>query len=307
MKIILCGKNSAAVECLKFLVQSGDEVWTIGTAGDRGLDDWQPSLKTAAARLGVRFDQPSNINDPDFVKRLAGYGPSVLVSIQYDQILRQPLFDSIGCPCVNLHFALLPRHRGLATIAWAILSGDRETGVTMHHMTEAIDAGDVIAQRAVPIGPAETARQVYEKVSVATVELFHAYYPLSRGRLAKCTVQDHAAAVYHRDGAFDFTHTRVDWNRPAPQLHRWIRALIFPPFQYPDIAVNGSTLSVTAVDGPVAAGQPARPGIVVSVSRRALDVAAQGGVIRLIGLMDDQRPGTGFADLVQELRPGDRV
>ena len=121
MRWILCGKNDAGTEALEFLVRKGDEVWAIGNRGDRGEDGWQRSFRAAAERLGVPFARPRKINAPSFVKRLAAYRADALLSIQYDQILRDPLFDAIGCPCLNLHFALLPRHRGVAPIAWAVL------------------------------------------------------------------------------------------------------------------------------------------------------------------------------------------
>jgi methionyl-tRNA formyltransferase len=110
MRLILCGKNNAAIECLDFLIERGDEVWAVGVAGDDGKDGWQRSLRAAAERKGVRFEQPRRINDPAFVQRLAEFRADALVSIQYDQILRDVLFDHVGCPCLNLHFALLPRH-----------------------------------------------------------------------------------------------------------------------------------------------------------------------------------------------------
>ena len=106
-----------------------------------------------------------------------------MVSIQYDQILRASLFDAVPFPCLNLHFSLLPRHRGVNPIAWAILSGDSEAGVSLHHMVPDIDAGHVIDQRRVPIDPGGTARELYDALAAACFELFRDSLPFSRALL----------------------------------------------------------------------------------------------------------------------------
>jgi methionyl-tRNA formyltransferase len=306
MKWILCGKNDAAVECLEFLVGRGDEVWALGNAGDDGTDGWQRSLRSAAGRLGGRFDQPPRINDPDVVDRLRAFGAHALVSIQYEQILRRNLFQSIGCPCLNLHFALLPRHRGMAPIAWAVLAGDSEAGVTLHHMVEDIDAGDVIARRAVAIEPEDTARDVYEKVSRATVALFRESYPFPTELLASRLPQDPAEASYHRAGELDFSKRQIDWNRPAAELHRWVRAMIFPPFQYPEATVNGRRLAVARVGGSLGEAAVAAPGVVVARSAGGIDVATADRRIRILAMVDPGDPGASAATVMARIGVGDQ-
>ena len=267
MRWILCGKNTAAVRALTFLAERGDEVWAVGTAGDDGCDRWQASFRGAAERLGSRFDQPPRINDPLFVGRLAEFAADGLISIQYDQILGAPLFSAIGCPCLNLHFSLLPRHRGVSPVAWAILSGDSEAGVTLHHMVPAIDAGHGIDQRRVPIDPGGTARELYDALSEACFDLFRGSYPFPGALLERRVEQDLALASYHRAGDFDFGRRRVDWSRPADELHAWLRAMIFPPFPQPgcivardddgvEVATAGGTIRIIALGQ---AGDPARP------------------------------------------------
>lgn len=304
MRVILCGKNNAAIECLEFLLERGDEVWVVGVAGDDGNDGWQRSLRSAAQRKGVRFEQPRRINDPGFVRRLTEFRADVLVSIQYDQILRDILFDSIGCPCLNLHFALLPRHRGVAPIAWAIVEGDDAAGVTLHHMVEDIDAGDVVAQRAVPIEADDTARQMYDKVSDATVALFRESHPFRKEFLTTRIAQDTSRACYHRNGDFDFSVRRIDWQRPAPELHRWIRAMIFPPMQYPEIEVPGLRMFVAKIDGAIGVHRGTSPGTVVSSSAEGVDVAVPGGLIRIRELVDPERPGVGTSSLAESIPVG---
>lgn len=290
MKWILCGKNDAAVQALEHLVAQGDEVWAIATHSDDGEDSWQPSYAGAAKRHGVPLDQPKRINDPAFVERLASYGADALVSIQYDQILKGPLFDSIGCACLNLHFALLPRHRGVAPMAWAILEGDAEAGVTLHHMVVDIDAGDVLAQRAVPIGPETTARDLYDAVCGAAAGLFRDSYPFPAELLASRLPQDASRACYHRQGDLDFSKSVVDWDRPAAELHLWLRAMIFPPFQFPQTSCAGETLSIQRIAGSLEAKVGEIPGTVLESGAQGCLVAARDGAIRITQLARESGP-----------------
>jgi methionyl-tRNA formyltransferase len=306
MRWILCGKNDAAVDCLHYLLERGDEVWVVGVAGDDGSDGWQRSLRGAAARAGLRLDQPARINDPAFVRRLSDYRANALLSIQYDQILRGPLFQSIGCPCLNLHFALLPRHRGVAPIAWAVLQGDREAGVTLHHMIEDIDAGDVIAQRSVAIEAEDTARDVYDKVSRATVALFTECYPFSAGLLSTRLSQDARGASYHRKGDFDFSRRRIEWNQPAAELHRWMRAMIFPPMQWPETTAGSRRLAVTRVAGALNRTVGGPPGTVLAKDAAGVEVAAADAGIRIRAMADPADPSVPSHRVLERVAVGDR-
>ena len=307
LRWILCGKNDAAVECLDLLCGRGDDVWAIASAGDDGRDGWQQSLRAAAEQRRIPLEQPRSINDPDFVERLGAFGARALVSIQYDQILQGPLLRTVGCPCFNLHFSLLPRHRGVAPIAWAILEGDAEAGVTVHQMIEDIDAGDVIAQRAVPIGPDTTARQLYDRVSAVVVALFEECYPFDGELLRRPLPQDPELACYHRRGDFDFSRRRIDWARPAVEVHRWIRAMIFPPMQYPETLAADRVLAVTELAGELGNEVNAEPGTVIGSSDTYLDVATANRSLRIRGLTDSREPGRSMGELLQAIRVGDRL
>jgi len=281
VRVLLAGKNDTAVEALEFLRERGDDVLVVGIAGDAGKDGWQRSLAAAARELEVPLVQPARINAPETIANLRAFEPELLVSIQYDQIFKDPFFRGIGCPCLNLHFSLLPRNRGVAPIAWAIVEGDRETGATLHHMLVDIDAGDVVAQRPVTISATDTGRALYDKVSRAATELFCEAHPFGPELLARRIPQDARVATYHRNGDFDFSRRQVDWTMEAAQLQRWLRALIFPPFQFPFFTLGGREFAITAVAGEVRASQAA-PGTVLAAGPSALDVAARGGSVRIL-------------------------
>jgi methionyl-tRNA formyltransferase len=304
---ILCGKNDAAVRALEWLCSRGDEVFVVGVHGDLGRDGWQPSLRAAAERLGVRFEQPRRINEPAFAERLAAFGARALVSIQYDQILRGELLRGVGCPCLNLHFSLLPRHRGAAPIAWAILSGDHQAGATLHEMVERIDAGDALAQHAVPIGPETTARELYERVSAAASELFETCYPFKDALLSARRPQPESSATYRRSGELDFSDLRADFTRPAAELQRWLRAMIFPPFQLPETCLGARRLAIRRVGGALGDARGAAPGRVLASDEGGLEVAAAGGSLRLLELADPERPEVSAAALRRAVVVGARL
>ncbi len=306
MKWILCGKNDVAIQALQLLVGNGDEVWAVGIAGDVGRDGWQGSFRAAAERAGVRFDQPRRINDPAFGKRLEAYGATALFSIQYDQILHGALLRAIGCPALNLHFSLLPRHRGVAPIAWAILSGDAEAGVTLHHMVEEIDAGDMIVQRSVPIHPHDTARDLYDRVAAAAAALFEASYPFPESLLRTCRKQSQEESSYHPSGALDFSRRTVTWNRPGADLHRWLRTIMFPPLQLPETHLAGSCYRIERVAGALGGPTSAPPGSVVSRSSEGIEVAAADRLVRITRLADAAHPELAPEHVLRSIAVGQR-
>jgi methionyl-tRNA formyltransferase len=232
----------------------------------------------------VQSVAPRRINDAAVVAELAGFGARALISMQYEQILRANLFADIRCPCLNLHFALLPRHRGVAPISWALIEGDALAGVTLHHMVVGIDAGDVIAQRSVPIGAETTARELYFAISDAAVALFRESYPFPDELLARSLAQDDAKACYHKQGDLDFEQREIAWKRPADELHRWIRSLIFPPLQLPETRLAGRIVQVGRIVGPTTPASGAAPGQVVALEAGVARVAAGGGCIGIADL-----------------------
>ena len=186
-------------------------------------------------------------------------------------------------------------------MAWAILDGDSQAGVTLHHMVVDIDAGDVLAQRAVPIDGETTARDLYDRVSEAAARLFRDSYPFPPELLGARLAQDQSLASYHRQGDLDFSLDRIDWNRPAAELQLWLRAMIFPPFQYPRTEWDGRELRLRRIAAGVGSASDADPGTVVAVGSGEVEVAAQGGTIRVREFAELE--GAGSTELVV----GDRL
>jgi methionyl-tRNA formyltransferase len=187
-------------------------------------------MREAAAAAGVPVLAPERVNDPDAVAALAALAPDLFVVCDYGQILSAPLLAVPRLGGINLHGSLLPRHRGAAPIQWAILEGDAVTGVSVIHMTPALDAGSVIAARPLPIGPHDTAADLEPRLAAigaeAVVEAIDRLAaavaagtkPEEIGVPQDATRATRAPRLAKQDGV-------IDWSQPAARIERQRRAL----------------------------------------------------------------------------------
>ena len=295
---MVVGKNRAAVAALDGIRAAGDEIaCVVIDPGDTGEDGWQPSLRRAAASSGERIETPSNLNDPAFVETIRSLAPDLLVSVQAAQIMRRTLLETPRFGAVNLHFGPLPRYRGVAPIAWALINGETETAVTLHVMDPGIDSGPILASAPVAIGRDETARSLYDRCTQAAVDLFTAEWP--RIRLGGLDGQPQAGAgLYYNRHSIDYSQRAISWQRDARDVANWIRAFIFPPLQRPCVTVGGSRIDVGAVAWDREA-HGARPGEVLETTDARVVVAAPGGRVVLCDLSRDGTPlsGSMLADM----------
>jgi methionyl-tRNA formyltransferase len=296
-RVVVIGKNRLAVDCLGVLIDAGDRVvLAVSDASDDGTDGWQPSFRSAAERHNLDIIAPPNVNEPSVVAQVAALEPDFLLSFQAAQILRSPLIATAGMATLNLHFGPLPRYRGVAPIAWAIINGEAATGVSIHHINPGVDSGELVRSRAVPIEDDDTGRTLYDKCSQAAVELFREAWPALRAGEGHGTPQDDARALYYNRYSIDFGRRRVSWHADARAIFNWIRAFIFPPFQYPLISVQGASAEINAIawDRHPHRG---RPGQILAAEDDQLIIAAPGGRLTLRELRVGNAPAT-TAELV---------
>jgi methionyl-tRNA formyltransferase len=180
-----------------------------------------PAVKVAAEALGLEVDQPARISDPEVGEKLRQLGPDALVVVAYGQIIPASVLSIPKHGAVNVHASLLPRHRGAAPIAHAILAGDHQTGVTIMRMDEQLDHGPILASRSTPIGAREDAPALSSRLAAIGAELLVE----TLERLARATPieQDSSQATLaprlrREDG-------ELDWNLGAEDLDRRVRAL----------------------------------------------------------------------------------
>jgi methionyl-tRNA formyltransferase len=213
------------VPSLKALHEAGHEIQLVITQPDRparrGLKLTPSPVKVAAQKLGLEVAQPERIRDPDVVETLRRLAPDVMVVVAYGQIIPTSLLSIPRHGVVNVHASLLPRHRGAAPIARAILEGDRETGVTIMQMDEKLDHGPVLASSPTPIGEREDAVALTARLADSGAEML--VYVLGHLESIKAMEQNDVLAttaprLRKEDG-------ELEWEMSAVEIDRHVRAL----------------------------------------------------------------------------------
>ena len=167
-RAVVFAYHDVGVRCLKTLLSAQIDVPLVVTVRDDPKEKrWFASVADTAREYGLPVVMPDDANGPQFAERIAQLQPDFIFSFYYRSMLGEHLLHSARRGALNMHGSLLPKYRGRAPVNWAILNGERETGVTLHYMVERADAGDIIDQLAVPILQDDDAREVFGKVTAA--------------------------------------------------------------------------------------------------------------------------------------------
>jgi methionyl-tRNA formyltransferase len=225
-RIVFMGSPDFALPALRRLLESEHEVVAVYTQPDRpagrGRGLQAPPAKTLALDRGVPVFQPARVSAPETVAELSRLAPDLIVIAAYGQILKQPVLDVPRRGVLNVHASLLPRHRGAAPVAAAILASDEETGVTIMKTELALDAGPILAQRWTPLSPHDTAGTLTDRLAEEGAGLLMEVLPSWLDGSLAPTRQDSSKATYapmlrKEDG-------RIDWTLPAEDIWRRVRA-----------------------------------------------------------------------------------
>jgi methionyl-tRNA formyltransferase len=273
MRIVFCGTPEFAVPSLRLLLSdSYFSVEAVVTQPDRprgrGRAVSAPPVKEAALAAGAHVYQPERIKSDsayDFVKRVA---PDVVVIIAYGQIIPQRLIEIPPLGWINLHASLLPRYRGAAPIAWAIVNGETTTGLTTMQIDAGMDTGPILLQQEIAIGPAETAPQLALRMSEAGAPLVaETLGRLERGELVP-RAQEASQASYAP--LLKKEHGRIDWWLSANQIYNRIRGLA--PWPGVHTAFRGQLCHLWGRPADRAQPAPAEPPGSLVVTGEAVDV-----------------------------------
>jgi methionyl-tRNA formyltransferase len=226
LRVIFLGTPEFAVPSLR-AVRATSDVLAVVTQPDRpkgrGRQVSAPPVAALARADGPRVLQPQKLRDPQVVQTLAGLRPDVIVTVAYGKIIPPEILRIPPLGCINLHPSLLPKYRGAAPIQRAILDGETDTGVTIMYQSDELDAGDIILQQRVPIGPDDTAQTLEHRLAEVGAEaLVEALRLIAAGRAPRRS-QEHARATYV--GKLSKDDGRIDWTRPASYIARQIRAM----------------------------------------------------------------------------------
>ncbi|MCF8177957.1 MAG: formyltransferase [Sulfuritalea sp.] len=227
-KAVVFAYHNVGVRCLSVLLAHGVDVVRVVTHANNPAETiWFDSVAELAERHDIPVITPEDPNDPTVIAELEALQPDFFFSFYYRLMLKAPLLALPKHGAFNMHGSLLPKYRGRVPVNWAIIHGERETGATLHQMVEKPDAGDIVAQQAVPILPDDTAHDVFNKLTVAAEMALDRVLPqLLTGHVA-LHPQELAAGSYF--GGRKAEDGRIDWNRTAAEVHNLIRA-VAPPY-----------------------------------------------------------------------------
>lgn len=278
-RIVFFGYSEVGYECLLLLLNRGDNVVALFTHEDNPHEKiWFKTPAMAAREKGLPVFTPEKVNVPEWIDRIAALRPDLILSVYYRNMISSRILALPRLGAFNMHGSLLPKYRGRAPINWAVLHGEPRIGMTLHRMVKAADAGAIVDQEGVEIGPRDTAEQAFRKVLPCARRVLARQIDALLAGTARETPQDDAQATYFsgrkpEDG-------RIDWGRPSREIFNLIRAVTDPyPGAFTD--VGGARLMVwwAEPESPATQGRRGRPGEILSVA--PLVIATTDGALEL--------------------------
>ena len=278
MKIIFMGTPDFAAASLEALIASKHEIMAVVTQPDKPKGrkgELTPSpVKAIAVEKGIKVYQPVRVREQEFVEILRGYNPDVIIVVAFGQIIPESILEIPKYGCVNIHGSLLPKYRGAAPIQWAVLDGEKETGVTTMLMDKGIDTGDILLKRVINLAVDETAGSLFDKLMVLGAEtILETLEGLENGSITPEkqgeSPTDYAKMLTKAMGLIDFTRT-------AAELDCFIRGMNPWPSAY--TVLDGKTLKIwkaKPVDGNGGAGSVLSVGkdsFIVCCGENALEI-----------------------------------
>ena len=248
-RVVYMGTPDFAVPCLDRLVKENYEILAVITQPDRPKGRGQKvavsPVKEYALSRGLPVLQPEKIKEADFIDQLAALRPDIIVVVAFGQILPKALLDLPPLGCINVHASLLPKYRGAAPIHWAVINGEKITGVTTMVMDVGLDTGDMILAAQSPILPDDTTGSLHDRLKLLAADTLADTLQLAcRGSILR-TRQDNAAATYAP--LITRQIERIDWHKPAWSIHNLVRGLNPWPGAY--CLYQGKILKIWADEG----------------------------------------------------------
>lgn len=299
MKLVFMGTPDFAVPSLERLAACGHEVAAVVTRPDRprgrGRKLMQPPVKVAAHRLGIPVLQPHPLESRDFLGRLRRFDADLFVVVAF-AILPRVVLKIPKLGSINLHPSLLPRYRGAAPINWAIIRGETETGISVFRLTARVDAGDLLFQQAVGIGPDETAGELSDRLRESGADaLAKVVEGLERDELTS-TPQPNTGVT--RAPMLEKEDGRIDWARGAVSICNLVRGT--NPFPGAFTTFRGDYLKVHRTTVAHGAGSPGE--VVAADGRTGCVVAAGDGAVALQEVQPSGKARMSGAELVRGYR-----
>ena len=288
MRIVFMGTPDFAAVSLKKLLDDNYEVVGVFTQPDkpkgRGMELAFSPVKEIALAAGLPVFQPEKMRDGTALAALQSLQPDLAVVVAYGRILPDDLLAVPRCGCINVHGSLLPKYRGSAPIQWAVLNGDKVTGVSTMYLAHDMDAGDVIYTSETEIGEFETSGELFDRLADMGAELLTKTVDAIADGTAPRTPQDHAAATYTKQ--LDKSYCPIDWNRMPREIVKQIYGL--QPWPVATAEIEGGTFRIFAAEYTGHHTDKA-PGSIVAADKAGIELACAGGETLLVTEL--QAPG----------------
>ncbi|MCX6352855.1 MAG: methionyl-tRNA formyltransferase [Bacteroidetes bacterium] len=298
VKIVFMGTPDFAVPSLEVLVQHGYPVSAVITAPDkpagRGLQMQSSPVKQAAERLGIPVLQPEKLKNPDFLNQLKAINADLFIVVAF-RMLPEVVWAMPRLGTFNLHGSLLPKYRGAAPINWAIMNGEKETGLTTFFLQQEIDTGDIILQQKLSIGAHETARELHDRMMIAGADLVLKTVEAIDKNKVKTSPQilidsPPAAPKIFKDIC------KIDWHNPAQQIHDFIRGL--SPYPGAWGIIHNKTYKIYR-SLPEVFGHSHEIGELITDNKTFLKIAVADGFIHIFGLQQEGKKKMGIEEFLR--------
>ena len=282
MRIVFMGTPDFAVGALRAIVEAGHQVVAVVTQPDkpkgRSKELQITPVKACALEYGIPVFQPVKIRLPEALEQLRTYEADVFVVAAFGQILSEEILSMPRYGCINIHASLLPKYRGAGPIQWAVIDGEKETGITIMQMDKGIDTGDILLQKKVPIDAHETGESLFGKLEKTGAELIVEALPkIERGELKPVRQQEKKASYAKM---LDKSMGEINWQESAQKLDCLIRGLISWPGAY--TYYRGKMLKIW-MEEPAAgwADAACEPGTICEVAKDHFCVQTGDGALRI--------------------------
>lgn len=233
MKIVFFGDPEIAAYCLRKIAEKGIEVSCVVTTPDkpqgRGLKAGESEVKKAAKELNLKILQPESLKDEVFIDELRKINADLFVVVAF-KILPKAVYELPKKGSINLHGSLLPKYRGAAPIQWALINGDKVTGVTTFFLKEKVDEGDIILQKEIEISDDDNFGALYDKIKIIGSDVLIETILLIEQGNYKLQKQDDSQAIPAPKITKEIC--KIDWNKPAVNIRNLIRGLSPKPGAY---------------------------------------------------------------------------
>jgi methionyl-tRNA formyltransferase len=304
-RIVFMGTPEFAVASLDALVKAGYPVVAVITAPDkpagRGMHLQQSAVKKYAVDHRIPVLQPEKLKSPTFLENLRSYKADLQVVVAF-RMLPEVVWNMPPMGTLNVHGSLLPQYRGAAPINWAIINGEKETGVTTFRLKHEIDTGDILMQQSLPISPDETAGELHDRMKKAGAQLLvitleglvnGSLHPLPQTAAEINTVLKHAPKI--------FTDTcRIDVNRTVNEVHNLVRGL--SPFPGAFTTLDGKMLKVYRSAKATNIAQEGKPGQWLTDGKQQLLLCCGGGWLQIEELQVEGKKRMTTADFLRGYR-----